>query len=423
MIKFRLNLKKKLFSLIKAFGRLADHQQIPAYLVGGFVRDMILKKRNWDLDIVIEGNAISFVKSFKKKKDWELTIFLQFGTTRLTHKNGMRIDVATARKEYYPFSGALPVVQPGTIREDLFRRDFTINAMAVIINQIHFGQMVDDFSGLKDLRKKQIRILHDQSFMDDPTRILRAIRFEQRFGFTLERKTLDLLRRALKEDVVRNVKPARYFAEFRKIFGEPDPAKIFIRLHLFAGLDFLKKNFPLDMQFLKETQNRISQLRKRDLYKSINWFYVYLMILLGRLKREEIKWIVDKFQLTRIEKECLSSQSQVPKILEGLNPKGLKPSKVYQILKPLPPPLIHFIRVTTKNRIVCQYIDQYLKNWWMVKLQLDGDDLKKMGIESGQRMGQVLNELLLRKLDKRSMTKSEEMKEVKRIKEELNTVL
>jgi len=188
---------KKLLRLIKEIGAHADLKKVPAYVVGGFVRDYILKRENLDLDIVIDGDAISLARSLAKKQKAKVIVYKHFGTATLYFKDGRIVDLAMARKESYLKPGALPKVKGSTINDDLIRRDFTINAMAVVINRKDFGKLIDLYGGMNDIKSKKICVLHEQSFQDDSTRILRAIRFEQRFNFCIERKTLYLLKQAL----------------------------------------------------------------------------------------------------------------------------------------------------------------------------------------------------------------------------------
>ena len=184
-MKFSLNnLNARYLKLIRQIGQEAAQSGIKAYLVGGCVRDLLLKKRNCDIDIVVEGDAIIFSAYLSKRYNVKAHHYGQFKTATLFFPENIRIDLATARKEHYPRPGMLPVVAAGPIYDDLFRRDFTVNAMAMSIHPSSFAEMVDYFGGYEDLKNKKIRILHEKSFLDDPTRILRAVRFEQRFHFS-----------------------------------------------------------------------------------------------------------------------------------------------------------------------------------------------------------------------------------------------
>jgi tRNA nucleotidyltransferase (CCA-adding enzyme) len=193
-----------------------------AYLVGGPVRDLMLKHPNVDLDITIEGNAIRLADSFAELYPGALvTRYLAFKTATVRLPDGSLIDFATARKETYVRGGAFPAVKPSVIKDDLHRRDFTINAMAISIDPETWGKLIDPFKGKADLSAKRIRVLHDKSFLDDPTRILRAARFKARLGFKIEARTLKLIKSAIKIKVLDTIKPQRYLKDFNKILKEP----------------------------------------------------------------------------------------------------------------------------------------------------------------------------------------------------------
>ena len=190
------NLSEELRELIHLASDVANKNNMPVYLIGGFVRDLILGVKNFDLDIVVEGDGIKFAEVLSGKLNAGLIRHRRFGTATVILKKHLKVDIATARQEYYPEAAHLPEVTRGVLKDDLMRRDFTINAMAISINRQDFGRFIDCFGGEADLANKEIRVLHNLSFIDDPTRILRAIRFEQRYNFKIEPKTLKLLREA-----------------------------------------------------------------------------------------------------------------------------------------------------------------------------------------------------------------------------------
>ncbi len=175
-------------ALIQKAGALAAERRLGIYLVGGVVRDILLGRANSDLDLVVEGDAIKLAESLAGELGGRLVVHRRFGTAKIRTRN-LTIDLAMARAETYARPGALPTVRPGSIQDDLARRDFTVNAMALRLDPGSFGKLVDPFDGRKDLENKLIRILHDRSFIDDATRMLRAVRYEQRFGFRLEAST------------------------------------------------------------------------------------------------------------------------------------------------------------------------------------------------------------------------------------------
>ena len=223
-------LNPKAFVLVGSIGILAQDQGVMAYLVGGPVRDLMLKCPNVDLDITVEGSAIGLADTMASLYPGaKVTCYPAFRTATVQLPDGTLVDFATARKESYVRGGAFPAVKPSDIKDDLFRRDFTVNAMAIAINPKVWGKLVDPFGGRADLSKKRIRILHDKGFIDDPTRILRAARFMARLGFKMEAKTSKLLKSAIEIKVLDTIKPQRYLKDFNKIVKEPK-SKVAIKL-------------------------------------------------------------------------------------------------------------------------------------------------------------------------------------------------
>lgn len=210
--------------IIRIVGKIADELKIPAYIVGGPVRDKLLGRSNSDLDFVVEGDGIKFSGTLNEKLKGKLTAYRAFGTASIELK-GKRIDIVSARKETYKYPAAYPTVKPGSIKDDLFRRDFTINAMAIAINRENFGKLVDFYGGRKDLKKGVIRVMHDKSFMDDPTRIFRAVRFSIRFGFKIEPHTKKLMKEAVLGGFLGKVNAGRIRKEIELFLKEKDPKK------------------------------------------------------------------------------------------------------------------------------------------------------------------------------------------------------
>jgi tRNA nucleotidyltransferase (CCA-adding enzyme) len=215
-------LNPKSLALVRSIGLLAEEQGMAAYLVGGPVRELMLKQPNVDLDITVEGNGIRLAEAWASRyRGARVTRYLAFKTATVLLPDGGLVDFATARQEIYVRPGAYPAVKPSGIKDDIFRRDFTINAMAIAINPGTWGKLIDPFGGQADLRSRRLRVLHDKSFLDDATRILRAARFMARLGFKLEAKTLKLLKSAVKIKVLDTIKPQRYLKDFNKLLKEP----------------------------------------------------------------------------------------------------------------------------------------------------------------------------------------------------------
>lgn len=215
---------KKIFNIIKTVGNVADARGVPVYIVGGPVRDMLLNVPNYDLDFVVEGNGIEFSEILNKTLKGNLKIYRAFKTATIFYKD-FRIDIVTARSESYKKPASYPDVKPGTIKEDLLRRDFTINAMAVRINGEGFGELIDFYNGFKDLKKGLVRVMHNKSFIDDPTRIFRAVRFSTRFGFKITLHTKRLMKAALLAGSLGNVNRGRIKKEIELFLKEKKPLK------------------------------------------------------------------------------------------------------------------------------------------------------------------------------------------------------
>jgi len=221
--------------LLEQIGRLAEEEAVPVYAVGGCVRDWLLGiDRVTDLDVVVEGDGIAFAQRVARLLQATLQTHAQFGTATLerAQKRGepMRIDVASCRKETYAEPAAYPNVTAGGLRDDLFRRDFTINAMAMAISPRQFGRLIDPFGGLKDLRARCLRILHPNSFVDDPSRLLRAVRFAQRYGVALDSQTSRCLRQAVAAGLLGKLNRGRLRKELERMVEEPDPVACLAQL-------------------------------------------------------------------------------------------------------------------------------------------------------------------------------------------------
>lgn len=215
---------KEILGIIKLIGGSADKKALPVYIVGGPVRDILLNVKNYDMDFVIEGDAINFARVLSDKIKCDLKTHEAFGTATVSFR-GIRVDIATARKETYEKPAAYPDIEPASLEEDLFRRDFTINAMAISINEKDFGKLVDFYNGYNDLKCKLIRIMHDKSFIDDPTRIFRAVRFSARFGFKIEPHSKKLIKEAILQGRLGEVNRGRIRKEIELLLKEKKPLK------------------------------------------------------------------------------------------------------------------------------------------------------------------------------------------------------
>ncbi|MEJ2056498.1 MAG: prohead protease, partial [Desulfofustis sp.] len=214
------SLPKNLISLLQRVGEVADQFNFNAFVIGGFVRDLLLKKPNMDLDIVVEGDGIVFARRLADELHGRVRVHERFGTATLILEDELKVDIATARLEYYEYPAALPTVELSSIKLDLYRRDFSINAMAIQLNPEHFGKLIDFFNSQNDLKQRAIKVLHNLSFVDDPTRIFRAIRFETRMSFIIVKHTERLIRNAVKMNLFGKADDPRFFTELKILLSE-----------------------------------------------------------------------------------------------------------------------------------------------------------------------------------------------------------
>ncbi len=420
MKKYLERLPKEIKDLIAIARRVASSQNLPAYLVGGFVRDLILGVKNLDLDIVLEGSGINFAEKLAMQLKAKLIRHKRFGTATVTVKPHLKIDVATARRESYPEPAHLPVVTGGKLKEDLLRRDFTINAMAIKIFPGDFGGLVDIFGGRRDLRNKRIRILHNLSFIDDPTRILRAIRFKERLGFRIEPHTLRLLKEAGKLKMLQKVEPQRVRDELILDLKEPRPIKNIRRMEALSGLDFISKG-------LRPSKSTYSFLHSIE--KEINWFnrvhhsrrkldtwLMYFMGLIDSLGAKEAKGICRSFALRRGEEiRIIRFKKGNKKFVSDLSKAKVSPCRIFSVLEPLSYEAILLIKAKYKNRFLKKHIEDFFEIYNGMRIYIGGHDLGNLGLPPGPAYKKIFTRVLNAKLNGRVRTKEEELALIKKL--------
>ncbi len=227
----RRGLDPAVWGMIRQAGVMAAEMGYQLYAAGGVVRDLLVGYENLDVDLVVEGDGIALAEKLAGQLGAKIRVYPKFGTAELIFEDGFKVDVATARVEYYEYPAALPQVESSSLRQDLYRRDFTINAMAVALNEERFGDLVDYFGGREDLQYGLVRVLYNLSFIEDPTRILRAVRFEQRYHINIEPQTLKLLKEAVRQKVMARVSRERVWDELYHILIEPEAGKMLSRLN------------------------------------------------------------------------------------------------------------------------------------------------------------------------------------------------
>lgn len=410
----RRRLPADVLRVIRQIGNFAEDKGLSAYIVGGFVRDILLNIKNLDLDIALEGDTINFTKYLQEKFELDVVTHQRFGTATVIFPNGFKIDIAGARKEHYASVAALPTVTFASIQEDLFRRDFTINALAIKINRNNFGQLLDPMGARQDLKEGKIKILHQRSFIDDPTRIFRAIRFEQRYNFAIDKHTVKLIKQAKESGALSKLSKFRIGDEIILILKERIPLRPLVRLCRLCGLRNIHPKIKLDQRTsrqFKSAQIIIGALKEDRFYKALDSWLVYFIILTESLNLAELTKLCRDFSLTKKDILKLKSFKRNGSFaLRMIERKArLLPSRVYQILHPFSLEEVLALLAQTKSRKGKGRIKLFLRKLSRVKIKLTGKDLKRLGLEPGPKYRDILEKVLYAKIDGKLKSKAEEL--------------
>lgn len=408
----------KLYNLLVEIGKVAEKNKMKVYVVGGFVRDLLLNIENFDVDIVVEGDGISFANLLAKRFGADVKKYKKFGTAVIHFKEGFKIDIATARVEFYEYPASTPQVEFSLIKYDLFRRDFTINAMAIKLNLEDFGTLVDFFGGQKDLRNKLIRVLHNMSFIEDPTRIFRAIRFEQRYGFKIEDSTQNYLKNALELEMFDKLATYKMKDELILIFSEDLPLKAINRMKELDVLKYIHPNIKITnetKQLFKEVTNSFT-VEVLFLEEKIDRWIVNFLALVDCLNLDDVKRILEKFKFGKdaLNKIILIKENE-NRIINYLDRIKLKNSLIYKEIFNIPVEGLLFYLAKSKSLRVRQRIHLYISSLKKIKVEITGEDLKKLGLKPGPIYKEIFRDILYNKLDGNIKTKSDEIDYVKKV--------
>ena len=389
--KIEKQLPIELVEFMESAGLIAAKQGWRLYMVGGVVRDMLLGRSNFDLDMVVEGDAIALGQRLAEMTGGKITTHPRFGTTKLRWDKWTS-DIATARSETYARPGALPTAKPGILANDLFRRDFTINAMAVELISGRWGQLIDLYGGQEDLKQKRIRILHRNSFTDDATRIWRAIRYEQRLDFNIEATTLRLLKRDIPQ--LDTISGDRIRHELELVLKESAPEKVLSRADKLGVLAKIHPDLKCN-DWLVERFQAARQASEPELPSAA----LYLALLTYSLTASEIADLISYLRLPKPLGETLHDSINLKTKLKLLSKPKLRPSRVYELLNGYSVMAITANSLATDSLVVRQNIQLFLTNLRYVKPVTTGEDLKKLGVPASPRMKEILRKLLEARLD------------------------
>jgi tRNA nucleotidyltransferase (CCA-adding enzyme) len=413
----RERLPDPLQRLLEELGRIGDELGYSIYAVGGFVRDLLMRVENFDIDLVVEGEGIRFAETVEKRISCRIRTHKKFGTAILLFPGGLKIDVATARFEIYDSPAALPTVERGSIKMDLYRRDFTINTLAIQLNPKAFGEIIDFFGGMKDIKERVVRVLHNLSFVEDPTRIFRAIRLEQRLRFQIAKHTQNLMRNSVKMGFLQRLSGGRVLSEIVLILKEEDPVPALTRMRDFDLFRFLHPSLKFDgeaVALFERIHHVISWFDLLFLEQQYDRWLIYFYGLMDSLKPEEIEEMGRRFSMNERERaQVIGGRREADRTLlqfyswinGNYQPKR---SEVYSLLEPLSTETKLFMMAKTNQMATRRSISLYFTQLKDVRPLLKGADLIGMGMKPGPSIRRTLANLLKARLDEQVVTQQDE---------------
>lgn len=443
--RLRATLAPAQLELLRLIGREMEELNFAVYIVGGFVRDLLLNStsarlRTLDLDIVIEGNAIAFARHIQARYGGRVVTHKRFGTAKwildneaqplyldrlvadftglppgygveeVTASLPTHLDFVTARTEFYTAPTVLPTVELSNIKLDLHRRDFTINTLAFSLNPDRWGELLDFFGGLNDLEHGLIRVLHSLSFVDDPTRILRAVRYEQRFGFVIEPRTLELLQDAV--ELLDRVTPARIRHELERILQETKPEQALKRLAALGVLERIDPALVVD-EWVEERFVRLrTALQHADIdprlaHEPIERLYWGMLVL--RLPAATHTALQERLALRSETQQLMRGLALLQVVMPRLRSPDLRPSEVVELLDRIDRVAQALYIIADVDAQVTAYLQRYDTEWRHVRSTLTGADLQRLGLSPGPLYGRILADLRAARLDGVVTTRAEEL--------------
>ncbi|MBI3947188.1 MAG: CBS domain-containing protein [Armatimonadetes bacterium] len=417
----RDRLPERVRARLERAGAIGDLLGVHVFVVGGFVRDLILGVENLDVDLVVEDDGIAFAGRLADELRADAALHHRFGTARLTLPDGFRLDVASSRAEHYERPGALPVVEHSSLRDDLARRDFTINAMAIQLNARAFGRLVDPFRGRRDLRLGRVRVLHNLSFVEDPTRLFRGVRFEARYGFRLGPGSERLARSAIEHGAPSGVSPARLRKEVVLTLEEPEAIRAVERWEELGILAALWPGLALSGETRERWQRIDSVLAWYNglgvKHRVERWLLLLAVIVAPLGAEVASRFIEARLHVRARHREVLRAAlfglAPLRSVLEqpwrGRGRKGVRASQVYWACKDLPVEALLLAVIVSGAQRARDRVALYLRELRHVRPRVTGDRLIEIGYPRSPVVGAALRELLNRRLDGELRTAEEEL--------------
>lgn len=430
--RIRETLPPKYWEFLRQASAVSDEMESECYLVGGVVRDIILCQRNLDIDLVVEGDGIAFAERLAQDLGAVTRSHRKFGTSVIMLAGGGYVDVASARAEFYEQPAALPTVMPSSIAQDLYRRDFTINTMAIALSEERFGELIDFYGGMSDLRKGIIRALHNLSFVEDPTRIFRAVRFEGRFGFRMEPQTEENAKRALDMDLIERMSPVRVRDELIPILSEETAFGALKRLKQLKALECIEKDIPVERELFRKISliNENTEAYKeiynasehathtsfgKEEYEIRQWV-LRLTALCSEMKTDSMERFLNTLLFRRnIRRIILLSLRDTQSVIDSLKLSDAKNSVIIDALEGKSPENMAYLFAVSDSSEARSNIERFLKELFYIKPDVGRDDLRAMGIKPSKEAGAALRELRKELADGAVLSRQEQMEIIKEL--------
>lgn len=375
-------------SILKELSRLTARHAVDLYLVGGTVRDILANVAPVDVDVMAAGDTARLVESILQEDAAAMKKATAFGTWSITIR-GIDLDLSTARRETYDRPGALPAVFPGTVRDDLARRDFSINSMAISLAADSWGDLLDPHGGVRDLERGVVRVIHDGSFQDDATRILRAIRYVCRFGFRLESRTRTLLKRGL--PYMSTISPDRVRREIERIVREPRAAAMIEMAGTLGVLPAIHPALRVDPKTLQAIDAEPADHARKTA--------LLLGSMVQSISASDVESVVRRLNMNVEWTRLVRDVAAVHERLAELEDESATRSRIYRLLRGIHPVAVESCARAVVDSTVAGWLHIYLNELRHVRPLLDGNDLKALGVPEGPEIGRVLTVLLDARLD------------------------
>ncbi|BAF59417.1 hypothetical protein PTH_1236 [Pelotomaculum thermopropionicum SI] len=411
----RRGLPPEYISLLEHAGEIAFNMGYRVYAAGGIVRDLLLGMECLDIDLVVEGDGIELARALGQDYGARVRVHQKFKTATVLLPGEWQVDVATARMEFYQYPAAMPQIEASSLHQDLYRRDFTINAMAVSLNRDDFGEVVDFFGGREDLQRGLIRVLHNLSFVEDPTRLLRGIRFEKRYNMSLEPQTLKLAQEAIRSKMLARVSRERIWEELKCILLEPRPGPALARLaelklwdFLFPAVDYSKIAPVID-----ELPRSINFLRSCNVPGIGETWLIYFLAVLHQMDRQSADEILSLYRLGRRQAEKIDAAlGGWRDVVEGLRchiaTSGLA-RRLISVPTETYPLILAYLETNELRRRFCDVLTAVSCE----KPAISGKDLRHMGYRPGPAFKKALDAVWQARLDGIVSTRQEELEYAK----------